>query len=144
MAITVRDLITSALISCDCIAVGEPPNAAESFRGLQKFNDRVALLSLDNLWDYTVTLVDGATESGKAIYSVGDTVGDEDFLTPRPPEIVTLTLKQANVWYPLKQVSPTEFQNTTRLDPQLNQYTPSIYTYRPDLPVGTLEVLPYS
>lgn len=142
MAITVRDLITSALITSGAIAVGESPNGAEIKRGLFKFNDKVAMLSLENLWSYTIELVNGVLEKGKDVYTVGDTIGDEDFLTPRPPEIASLSMKYANVWYQLRYVSPIDFQNMTKLDQTSDSLVPSVYTYRPDSPVGTLQFYP--
>lgn len=139
MAYSVRDLLTNALITCDAVAVGETPDSSEIARALQKFNDRVAALSLDNLWAFTITKYEETVISGKTTYSIG-TGGDFDL--PRPPEIVTITLKNANVWWPLRQESAIQFENTVRLEESIQQYIPYMYTYRATNPIGELEFYP--
>ena len=138
----IRDLIKSALITCDAIAIGETPSADEINRGLLKFNQIIGQRLLDNNWAYTITTTLGATKAGKYQYSVGNTVGDEDFLVDRPPEVMALTIKVGNVWYDIKQLSPIEYETMTRLESSINTYRPSYFTYRPDFPVGMIEVYP--
>lgn len=141
MAYTVRNLITEALVAADAVSLGETPDNSEIVNGLSHLNDIVNILSLENLWAPTLTKVSGQVTSGKTIYTIGD-VGGEDISTPRPPEIVTLTIKNANTWYPIKQVSEVDFENTTRLEPGINQYIPYVFTYRPKMPSGEIEVYP--
>lgn len=142
MAITARNLITSALISADAIADSETPSEGQIFRGLSKFNDRIALLSLDNLWDYTITRYNEAVVAGKATYSVGNITLTEDFELPRPSEIIAMTIKVADVWYPMVQVSPIEWEHRTKLDSSVNQSMPTYFTYRPNFPTAEIEVYP--
>jgi len=141
MPITVRNLITNALVTCDAIAIGETPSDAEIFRGLLKFNDKVALMSLDNMWDYTITKTPFTLVSGQSQYTLGQEIGD-DIAMDRPTDIISLTVKNNNVWYPLKQVSAVEFENTTRLDDGSIRYLPTVYTYRPDYPSGQIQFYP--
>jgi hypothetical protein len=138
----IRDLIKSALITCDGIAIGETPNNDEINRGLLKFNQIIGLRLLDNNWAYTITTTTDTTTAGKYQYSVGNAVGDEDFLVDRPAEVMALMIKVSNIWHKVKQLSPIEFETMAKLESSVESYTPNYFTYRPNYPVGALELYP--
>lgn len=140
--ITVRDLIRSAYVTSGDVALGEPVSGAEEVRALAKFNDIVSVLSLENLWAYTLTKATGPLTAGQDIYTIGNEIGDEDFLTPRPPEIVSLSLKIANVWRPLRQLSETEYYNSSRLETGTANSIPTTYTYTNGSPTGQIIFYP--
>lgn len=140
-SITVRDLITGSYITSGDVANGEAPTDIEAKRGLQKFNDIVSSLSLDNLWAYTLTKVSGPLTSGQTTYSVGNE-GGEDFITPRPPEIVNLNLNIGSIWYPIRQVSITEYYDTVRVNQNSNSTIPTMFAYDPAFPSGNIVFYP--
>lgn len=140
-SITVRDLIIGSYITSGDVANGETPDDIEAKRGLQKFNDIVSSLSLDNLWSHTLTKVSGSLTSGQSIYSVGNE-GVEDFATPRPPEIVNLNLNIGSIWYPIRQVSLTQYYNTARSQDSSGSSIPTMFAYDPAFPSGNILFYP--
>lgn len=142
MAITVRNLITNALISCDAIAVGETPDDNEIFRGLQKFNDIVSQLSLSNMWSYTYNTINFTLVPGQSVYTIGPDVTNDIVIADRPNEIVRIQLNNNGVWYSLDQLSEIAFFDKTKLDNTQSSDIPYTFTYRPAYPDGEIELYP--
>lgn len=135
MAFTVRNLITSALVSSGGVGIGDTPSAEETARALNLFNQQVAILSLDNLWAPTVTTVTGSFTAGQSEYTVGTTLTTEDIQTPVFNDIIALSIKDSGMWYPLKEINQVNYFNSHR-DSATD--TPSMFMYQRTLPAAKL------
>lgn len=139
MPLSVRNIITNALITCDAIAIGETPEDTEIFRGLLKFNQIVSQLALDNMWAYTYNRTNYSLVGGQDVYTIGNS-GGTDIVAPRPTEIVRIQLNNGGVWYSLEQYSEVEFANRTKLADTSG--VPVCFVYHSDFPDGEIELYP--
>lgn len=138
---TVRDLITSALISADAVGIEEIPDGSAIVRGLRKLNHIVQALALDNLWNYTFSTITFTSVVGQGDYTIGDGTNPVDIIANTPQELASININRNDVWAPLELLSEMEFDSKVRLSNN-NTGIPRYAIYRREHPDGVIVLYP--
>ncbi len=135
---TAQTIIDRALRLIGAIASGESPTAQESADGLVALNAMIASWQAEKLNVYAYVETAYNTVAGTSSYTVGPS-GNFN-LTPRPPKLEGIFIRDSNQDYPIDLVDKNEWygivDKTTQSDFPLKAY------YEPTLATGTLKVWP--
>lgn len=134
---TVLELITEALITVKALAVGETPGPDMTTDALNKFNEVIEGLSLQNLAVFGTTETTFNLVPGQAIYTIGPT---GTIVTPRPPFLETgyVTLQGAD--FPVDLTITSE--QYAAIGVKESQGVPMWAVYEPSYPNGTITLWP--
>lgn len=95
---TVLDVITEALVTVKALAVGEPAKADMTTDALNRFNEVLEDLSIQNLAVFSSTTTTFDLVPGQASYTIGPT---GNFAGPRPPFLTTGYVTMQGVDFPV-------------------------------------------
>ena len=133
---TVLDLITSALVTVKALAVGETPGADMTTDALDKFNEVLDALSIQNLAVYSNITTTFPLVAGTATYTIGPT---GTVIAQRPPFLDTVYATYQGVDFEVKSMTQEEY---ALLSLKTTPGIPSRFVYHPEYPDGTLILWP--
>lgn len=132
----VLDLITEALVSVKALAVGETPAADMTTDALDKFNEVIEALSIQNLAVFSTLETKFPLVGAKAVYTIGPT---GDVVAQRPNAIDGAFASYGLVDFPLEVKTDTDYARLA------NKSTPGIpqwLVWVGDYPNATLKLWP--
>ncbi len=140
MSRTARDLCESALKKINVTSQYDDPTGTEIVGALEDLNDIIDQWNNDNLWPYSNRREEWTIDPSTRVYKVGPASIDPsvDIDTERPLEIQSIYLDFDSYTRPLQQESPGDWDRFSR-NLTLTS-VPDKFTYRPDYPIGTLEL----
>lgn len=103
---TVLDLITEALVSVKALAVGETAGPDMTTDALDKFNEVLESLSIQNLAKFSTLETKFPLVGGKAVYTIGP---GGDVVAQRPNSIDGAFVSYGLVDFPLEVKTDTEY-----------------------------------
>jgi hypothetical protein len=103
---TVLDLVTEALVTVKALAVGETAQADMTTDALNKFNDVLESLSIQNLAVYSNLQTTFPLVAGTASYTIGPTGA---VVAQRPPFIDTAFVRYQGTDFPVVVHTPAEY-----------------------------------
>lgn len=133
---TVLDLITEALITVKALAVGETPPPSMTTDALNKFNEVLDALTIQNLAVYSTLQTTFALVAGTVSYTIGPTGA---VVGQRPPFLTTALVTYQGVDYNVEGMTEEEY---ALLSLKSTPGIPSRFLYNPDYPNGTLFLWP--
>lgn len=135
MTTSALDIITGAAKLLGVVFKSEALSSDEANDGLIVLNDMLDSWSNDGLVTYAHTL-DTLTLTGATSYTIG-TGGT--FNTSRPINIITAVVRNSSVDYPLKIITPEEYQTQIAAKSVTSQI-PEYLTYDNGYPLGTIKM----
>jgi hypothetical protein len=138
LATTAQTIIDRALRLISAIASGSSPTASETADGLTALNAMIASWQLDKLNVYAYVDTSFPLTANDASYTVGPS-GNFD-LTPRPPKIEQVFVRNANIDYLVELI---DYEKWYAIPDKTSQTDIPIYAYyEPSLATGTLKLWP--
>lgn len=135
--VTVLDLITEALVTVKALAVGEPARPDMTTDALNRFNEVVDSLSIQNLAVYSIIQTTFPLVAGQAVYTIGPTGG---IVAPRPPFLTTGFVTQQLIDWPVDMTRTADEYAALALKSQPG--VPEWGIYNPTFPNGTITLYP--
>ncbi len=133
---TVLDLITEALVTVKAHAVGETPGSSMTANALNKFNDVLEALTIQNLACFTTLETSFALTIGTPSYTIGPTGA---VVAERPPFLETAYVTYGGVDFPVTRHTEEEY---ARLALKSQPGIPQWFIYDPGYPNGTIVLWP--
>ena len=135
---TAQTIIDRALRLISAIASGESPETAETADGLTALNAMIASWQIDKLNVYAYVDTSFTMTATDASYTVGP--AGNFALTPRPPKLEQVFVRNANIDY---QVELVDYEKWYAIPDKTSQSDIPIYAYyEPSLATGTLQLWP--
>jgi hypothetical protein len=134
---TVLDVITAALVSVKALAVGETPGADMTTDALDKFNDVLEALSIQNLAVYATVDTVVPLVANQAVYTLGPATSTQRPLSMDAIELARVTF--AGFDYEVQIVSDVEYD---ALAVKLTPGVPAWCALDNDYPNATISLFP--
>lgn len=133
---TVLDLVTDALITVKALAVGEPVDPDMSSDALNRFNDILEALSIQNLAVFKTLQTTFPLVNGTGSYTIGPSGA---VVAQRPPFLRTAYVTFQGIDYPVDLHTEDEY---ARIGLKSQPGVPEWMIYDPGYPNGTIVLWP--
>lgn len=143
MAITVRNLIRSALRKISVLAAGEPVNPDDAADALDVLRQMIDAWATENLLIYSVNQVNKNTLIGERVYTIGtfadpapDPLPDNHIDSPNIIQIMSAVIREnSETDYPLDSISYDKYNEVAR---KSDSQRPNAFYLQQGWPVSTI------